>query len=526
MTPLVQATRTQSDSFAPCAMLCFAALLALLLGRHEPWHDELQAWRLAMDSASLTDLIRNLRYEGHPVFPYLLLQMLARACRSWTAVVSVHALIACANAWIVLRYAPFTRLHRLLVVFGYFFIYEYAVIARPYGLGMLCAFAACAAWCAPRRREATAAILLIVLANTSAVGLALAIALAFGFTVDAMDDWGARWWEVRSRLRTVAIGWTVVALVSLAVSLQILPPTDAVYRGGGSDVSERGLWLIGRALSLPARAMLPFAGTLPDGTTQWNTWVFEPGSRAQVVLTDLLSCMTVLAGALVVSRRRSALLLWLMGCGGFIVFFTLFHPGAARHHGYIVVLFIAAAWLAFARTGTPWRLSVARTLDRLEPLRRPMFTLLLLPMLGAALQLGRADAGQQFASATQIVALLGNEGLIELPIIGASYPWSQPIAALLDRPISLPIEGRDGTWVNAGRVRRDRSASALIDSTVRDLSVVHCRVIVLTDSETPVSTWLGAQLHRVSAVGLIPMSGKAVDVWIATAPRCGGTKNE
>ncbi len=526
MTQLGQATHKQSDWFAPCALLLFAALLAQLIRRHEPWHDELQAWRLAMDSASPIDLIRNLRYEGHPLFPYLLLRILTRASRSWSAVIIAHALIACGSAWIVLRHAPFGRLHRLLVVFGYFFIFEYGVIARPYGLGMFFALAACAAWCAPRRRETTAAILLILLANTSAVGLALAIALAFGFTIDAMDNWGARWWVVHTRLRSVISVWAVVALVTLAVSLQILPPADAVYRGGGAEVSTAGLWLIGRALSLPARAMLPFASTMTDGSTQWNTWAFEPASRMQVVLTDLLSCLIVLAGAVVVSRRRSALLLWLVGCGGFLVYFTLFHPGAVRHHGYIAVLFIAAAWLAFERAGSPWRAAVARVLDRFEPFRMPMFTLLLLPMLGAALQLARADTGQQFASASGIVTLLQHDRLRDLPIVGASYPWSQPVAALLDRPIALPIEGRNGTWVDAGRVRYDRSASDLIDSTVLDLSANHCRVIVLIDDEAEVSPWLRAQLRPVSVAGLRPMSGRAVEVWIAVAPRCAGATEE
>ena len=525
VTRPVRESRDRDQSFALGALLVFACLLAVLTSRHEPWHDELQAWRLAIDSTGLADLLRNLRYEGHPVFPFLLFRTLGLASRSWTAAVVAHALIAGGSAWVVLRYAPFTRLHRLMVVFGYYFIYEYAVIVRPYGLGMLLALAACAAWCGPRRREMTAAILLILLANTSAVGLALAIALAFGFSVDAAEGWGGGWWTRPSHRRAVLAAWAIVALVTVTVVLQILPPTDAVYRGGGGGAvpSQGSLWVFGRSLSLPARAMLPFAKTLSDGSTQWNTWLLSPTSRMEVVLTDLLAFAVVLAGALVVSRRRSALLLWVVGCFGFIAFFTLFHPGAARHHGYITVVFITAVWLAFSGAPTPWSASVARVLGRLEPLRIPAFTLLLLPMLGAALQLARADGAQQFANASEIVALLRRDHLLDLPIVGASYPWSQPVAALLDRPIALPIEGRSGTWVDAGRVRHDRPARALIDSTVEELSTVHCQVIVLTDSDTELSPWLRAQLRRVSAIGVTPMSGRAVAVWLATAPRCAGT---
>lgn len=523
MTRPAPESRERDRSFSLGALLVFACLVAILTNAHEPWHDELQAWRLAIDSTSLADLVRNLRYEGHPIFPYLLFRALGVASRFWTYAIIAHAVIACGCAWIVLRYAPFDRLHRLLIIFGYYFVFEYAVIVRPYGLGMLLALAACALWCATQRREKTAVVLLILAANTSAVGLALALALGFGFTVDATEEWGERWWTQRSRRRAVGVAFAIALLVAVTVALQILPPADAMYRGGSLEPSQSGLWLVGRSLSTPARALLPFAGTLADGSTQWNTWALSPSSRTQVVLTDLLALALFLVGALVVSRRRSALSLWAAGCGGFMVYFTLFHPGAARHHGYIVVTFIAAAWLAYARPRTRWAPSVARMLDRLEPFRMPALTLLLLPMVGAAVQLGRADRVEQFASDSEIVALLRRDHLDELPIVGVSYPWSQSVAALLDRPVYLTAEGRAGTWVNAGRVRYDHPTSALLDATVRELSTTHCQVVVLTDRDPLFSPWLQPQLRHLAPRGVTPMSGRAVDVWLATAPRCAAT---
>ena len=510
----------ESAAFARWSLLLFAGLLTLLNRWHEPWHDELQAWRLAIDSGSLADLVRNLRYEGHPVLPYLLFRLLGLVSRSWTAAVVAHAAIACGSAWLVLRHAPFTRLHRLMIVFGYYFLYEYAVIVRLYGLGMLLALAACAAWCAPRRRAVLTALLLILLANTSAVGLALAMAMAFGFTVDATEEWGACWWILPARLRPVVVVSIVTVLVALFSAWQIIPPSDAVYRGGGVMEADLSLSMLGRALSIPARALLPFAGRGTDGTTQWSTWAFDPSSRGQVVLVDLLSCLVVAACALVVSRRRSAVVLWLAGSGGFMLYFALFHPGAVRHHGYVMVLFLVAVWLASAGEKTQWRAPMDRLLDRVGDMRGASFTVLLLPLPCAALQLARADATQQFASASEIVMLLRREKLDTMPIVGASYPWSQPVAALLDRPIALPIEGRFGTWVDAGRARHDRPAAALIDSTVEHLFATQCRAVVLTDTGTPLSPWLTARSRRLSPVGVTPMSGRSVAVWIATAQRC------
>ena len=44
----------------------FFILSFWLLGKHEMWRDELQAWLLARDSSNLISLSQNLKAEGHP----------------------------------------------------------------------------------------------------------------------------------------------------------------------------------------------------------------------------------------------------------------------------------------------------------------------------------------------------------------------------------------------------------------------------------------------------------------------------
>ncbi len=510
-------------AFALVALLVFAGITTILSTWHEPWHDELQAWRIALDSASLTELVRNVRYEGHPLFPFLLLRALGLVSRAWTSVVIAHVLIACGNAWIVLRYAPFSRLHRLLIIFGYFFVFEYAVIVRPYGLGMLFGLAACAAWCAPRRRVALTAVLLLLLANTSAVGLALGLALGCGFLLDAAEDWGDWRWSPRARAGAMAAGVLVVTVVAITMAWSMMPPADSGYRGGTGD-NARKLQFVARSISLPARAFLPFPPIDVDGSTRWNSWAFG-STQTQLIVADLVAVALVLAGALVVARRRSALVLWAMAVGGFYAFFTLLHPGSFRHHGYIVVAFIAAAWLAYARPSSRWTESLARVLHRLEPARAPLLTFLLLPMIGAAWQLARADRDQQFASGPQVVEVLRSEHLIDLPIVGDAYPWSQPVAALLDRPVFLPRENRATTWVSNGYVRHGLSADVILDRTIRAFFRTHCQVVVLANNKRQFSPWLMRRLERVSPPPpMRPMSDIALSVWLATAPRCAGSE--
>jgi hypothetical protein len=49
-----------------------------VMGHHELWRDEVQAWLLDRDSSSAIDLLSRQKYEGHPALWQLLLMPLTR----------------------------------------------------------------------------------------------------------------------------------------------------------------------------------------------------------------------------------------------------------------------------------------------------------------------------------------------------------------------------------------------------------------------------------------------------------------
>jgi hypothetical protein len=302
----------------------------------------------------------------------------------------------------------------------------------------------------------------------------------------------------------------------------MMPPADSGYRGGTGD-NARKLQFVARSISLPARAFLPFPPIDVDGSTRWNSWAFG-STQTQLIVADLVAVALVLACALVVARRRSALVLWAMAVGGFYTFFTFLHPGSSRHHGHIVVAFIAAAWLAFARPSSRWTPSLARLMRRLEPTRAPVLTVLLLPMIGAAWQLARADRDQQFSSGPQVVAELRRQHLIDLPIVGYAGGRSITVSALLDRPVFLPRENRVTTWASKRLSQNGRSDDVILDSTVHAFFRQHCQVVVLAQSDRQFSPWLMPKLGRISSPApMRPMGDIALSAWLATAPRCVGS---
>src|SRR5689334_21391108 len=135
---------------------------------------------IARASGSPTALLRNLRYEGHPVLWYALLWPLAQTLPSLVTLQVLGWCVATGTAALVLFKSPFSLNQRVALVFGYFFLYEYGALTRSYGLGVLLTIASMVVITAPTTRWVTSAVLLGLLANTSAFGTCIAIAIVVG----------------------------------------------------------------------------------------------------------------------------------------------------------------------------------------------------------------------------------------------------------------------------------------------------------------------------------------------------------
>src|SRR5947208_13523468 len=170
--------------FETIVVAAYAAVLLVGIWHHELWRDEIDSWLLARDSASPAELLRNMHYEGHPALWHLLLLPLTRMFHDPVAMQAGQWLIAVATAAVVMFCAPFDRATRVLVCFGYYFVFEYGVIARAYGLGILLLLTAVVA--ARRRSFVAAGFLLALAANTSIYALIIAAALVIGLLVEQL----------------------------------------------------------------------------------------------------------------------------------------------------------------------------------------------------------------------------------------------------------------------------------------------------------------------------------------------------
>jgi hypothetical protein len=167
--------------FELAVLALYAVILTALLSNHVFWRDEMQAWLIARDSASLVDLFKNLRYEGHPGLWHLLLMPATRLTRNPEIMHWLQAVLAIGTMSIVVLASPLSRLEKAIIPFTYFPLIEYGILSRSYILGFLLVALVCVVW--PRRfeRPVILAALLALLANVHIFFTIMAIAFALAY---------------------------------------------------------------------------------------------------------------------------------------------------------------------------------------------------------------------------------------------------------------------------------------------------------------------------------------------------------
>ena len=304
------------------ADLIVLVIVALVVGAslvdHDMWFDELQAWGIARSSNGLGDLYGNLRYEGHPPLWHVALFVLTRFTGDPHWLQFLAWVLSMASMVILLFLAPWPRWCRYMVAFGYFFLFEYSVIARSYGLGVFLLLAALVAHRSGNGRLRT--LMLCLLAFTSLMGIVISLSFAILFLLQ----------------RQMA---TVMALfTSCAISVVLaMPPGDsAVGAGFGGVFGESLLQRVMTALATPLNGLIPIP---QDG--RWNTLAIGMLPLWAQVLASI-GLVTAISWALTGAART----IWMAGVVGYVAFFGIaYPPSSVRHIGHISLLLIAACWI-------------------------------------------------------------------------------------------------------------------------------------------------------------------------------------
>ena len=427
--------------------IIYAVLAGYAMIHHELWGDEIHSWNIAKASNGFFDLISKTRYEGHPPLWYIILWTISKFTHDPTSIQIAHVVIACLAVFLILFFSPFPLIIKTLIPFGYFFLFEYAVLSRNYTIGLLLAFCICIVMHKEFKGKLfTYYLLLFLLSNSHLLALLLAVSLQLYFLLKLKEE------KKTSKLLLKH------AVMSIAV---LLPSVYFIFPPADSSLSTN-YWLdrwniehLSAIVYSPVRAFAPIPMWLEYHF--WDTnFIIGTGDLKFFPRWTVLSFSigAMLVSLFLLDREKKAFYFFLAyfflaALVSLIIPFT-----NARHVGFIFIAFLIALW--FYNLYQP-----------LDKIRIFIVTLLLCAQLPGTVIALTKDIKYPFSNAYRVNELL--KKIPERENIVTDYWCLNVLSAFTDKPyycLDLKREASYLLWnseLNAALKRTDRYSEGLSD---------------------------------------------------------------
>lgn len=478
--------------------LLYLVLSGYALLHHELWSDELHSWNIAKGSGAFTELIAHTRYEGHPPGWYILLWLLSKISHRLILLQLAQWLIAVSVAFIVLFRSPFPLIIKLLIPFGYYFLFEYGILSRNYAGGVLLAFLLCRLLrkdLSPNsplyQRPAPLPyyILLFCLASFHLLTLLLAASIHLYFLFCKQQRRLLSFQTLtRSILPHALLGFLLLSIPAWF----IIPPSDSQMNAH----FWMSRWSAGRLLAfeiIPIQSFIPIPAWWDPHP--WNTqFLLELKNPLLNFITALLLLLTP---AYILYNDKKCLALFYTNLLLSYIASTLAMPlTIARHTGFVYIGFLAALWLH--------REPLSKTARQLT------LVLLSLQLIGAIFFI-TADIQKPFSNCDQVEELQK-----EIPPGGAlvtDYWTMNAISAFTDRPVYCLDAQKELSFLlfDSCLLRMQQRHSRFTDGMRTLARDKHIRTVYMISQNAPATVRkIDPQLETVCRVTLLDKKEGAI----------------
>ncbi len=438
--------------FAVLLSFVFLALSCCLVLRHELWMDESYHYLLARDSSSLGQLFVNGSHSGHPLLWNVLLYVYKFLFPGIVAMQILHCTIAAACIFLINRYAPFGKLEKVLITFGYFFLYEYNSIAKNYILGFCLLFAALVLYSA-KKPFWIVTVLLALACSTHLFTLFVAASL-FLYTVIQKDE--------KSYQKNLLLCVPVMLMGILFAAAQILPSTGQLHQYAQSDApSFFSLDRLGRSLGVVCRGLF----NIPDlrKADYWNSNLFFNLSRISCYLLSLLAMLIIAFGF---QRYRKILLLFFMPVFAIMAFVYIMPLATGvRYWGYTYIILIMCFWLYAQQQEPQGFMSLFfRTVLGIQ-------VLMAIPAL-------YIDYSQPFSNAKYAAESIRQKGLSGKMLFVQSLSLGPSLSAYTGQQVYYPATKNFGSF-SYGIAGKTLTANEFLEESRQDLERMNLKEAVL-----------------------------------------------
>lgn len=404
---------------------------------HELWLDEAQHFLIGRDSHSLPSMYYNMRYDGHPrLWNFLLYFITHYITASYIGMQVFHLLITSSTVFIFLRYAPFTTLVKILIISGYYFLFEYNLLSRNYALGILLLFTCCILLRDARKNILWIGGILFVMCNTH---LFYAIA-AMGIFIYLLPEFARE--RALFKPRWIIFSSLVLAgMVCIAIQTQT-PPEENFYHVRPAD------WIRPNNLIFTCYALI--RGWLPipqffNGHF-WNTYWLQDRNIG-MILRDMLFLFFVIFPGLILKRTIRAMLFYYSTVFVLLAFFLVTQLAGSRYFGMVYIYFLAACWMASYRSGDVFSLANLPGGPYIKLFFRGSLYLVLVAQILIGIFALEQDFSRPFSQAKNTIDYIRQEQLSNQEIAVDGYNAGPMLSAYLGRPVYYLDIGQPGSWV-------------------------------------------------------------------------------
>jgi hypothetical protein len=442
---------------------------------HELWRDEMHCWSVSRLADGFWDLVTGDRvYDGHPPLWYGYLRVWSRVTRrAWGLHAATIAAMSVA-ALFFLRFAPFPRPLKLLLLASYLLGYEYGVLSRPYTLTWALVVAFCSLFHPLRPRFIWLSVLLALLALTTVFGammtcgfflMLVPLGMSVGFPARS-----SRFPSLKVRPRFL-LGAAIVAASFAFFVYSTVPPDPNPYTPAWKFAALHDPGIAG-ALRKLVYALLPVRRFSDPG--YWS-------DQSLGLFWDQHPTFLVLVGASLALAMPLALLPgWFEAAGlsvGLIsmsAFLLVRYGFSMRHIGNLFIFFVGACWIR--------RLSAPR---RKHLLSTVLLTVIGLVQLESFLAAASEEKTYVFSGGLEMAARIEKAGLQDLPLVAGPDAYISTVAGYLDRPfISAETEEINETVVFHGSLH-GFSAERLLKRAAAEVQAKQRPVLVLSNRPLP-----------------------------------------
>ena len=420
------------------AVFFIFSLIGIL--NHEMWRDEYQAWMVAADAHSIPELFKNLKYEGNPVLWHAFLYVITAMTDNPFGMQLFHILISTAFIYLFNRYSPFPLIQKILFSFGFYTFFEFNLISRSYGLGLLLIMIFCILYKNRSKNLLYMGAVLFLLANDTIFGVILAVCFTGIVMLEGVFP-GKNLKAPRISFLHLGLFAVIVAAGVIVGYLQIRPEPDNSFLN--QYVTTYDPVRTNVALSRMVFAYFSF----PDFSSLhfWNTNFFIPDEKKFPAAIGILLFLIWL-----VAFMRYRLILLLYGLGTLILLAFFYYTGLiwGRYAGHLFLLLLSCTWLAYYYKEQPFNINILNKVSLLgNKIRTPFFILILaIHFIGGIVAYSK-DIMYPFSTSSLASDFIRDNKLTQYEILGTRDYVISPLASQLGKKM-LYAESKDyGTFI-------------------------------------------------------------------------------